>query len=107
MREAQGSVYFIMSGQCRVVRQIPVKIKSFPFAKERITLVGVDEEDEVKKDTKIDSKDERIKNVHLVIQVLKEGSFFGVDEEIGKSSVITISKVNLIFSQHDRMRIFH
>ena len=96
-----------MSGQCRVVRQIPVKIKSFPFAKERITLAAVDEEDEVKKDIKIDSKVERIKNIYLVIQVLKEGSFFGVDEEIGKSSVITISKVSQISSQYGQMKIFH
>jgi len=95
-REKQESVYFIMSGQCKVVRQIPIKIRRLPFAKERITLAAVDDKDELRKDVKTDSKDERIKDIYLVIQVLKEGSYFGVDEKIGKSSVITITKAELL-----------
>ena len=93
-REKQESVYFIMSGQCKVVRQIPIKIRRLPFARERITLAAVDDRDELRRDIKTGAKDERIKDIYLVIQVLKEGSYFGVDEKIGKSSVITVTKVS-------------
>ena len=93
-REQQQCVHFIISGQCKVVRQIPIKITSLPFARERITLAAVDDDDEIKKDIKIDSKNERIKNTFLVIKILKEGSYFGIDEDIGKSSIITNTKVS-------------
>lgn len=96
MREAQEYSYFIMSGQCKVVRQIPVIIKSLPFGKQQITLAAVDDEDIARKTLRIDRKYEKIKNIYLVIQVLKEGSYFGVDEDIGKSSIVTMSKVILL-----------
>ena len=95
MRETQDYAYFIMSGQCKVVRQLPVVIRNLPFGRERITLASVDDEDEVRRKVQLDAKDEKIKNVFLVVQVLKEGSYFGVDENIGKSSVITVTKVSV------------
>lgn len=94
MRDAQSHAYFIMSGQCKVVRQFPVMVKSLPFGKERITLLESDEFDVASGTAKKHRKQEEIKTVYLVIQMLKKGSYFGVDEDIGKSSVITATKVS-------------
>ena len=97
MRQSQDFSFFIMSGNCHVVRQIPVVVERLPFGKEKISLASVDEDDEVKKNMKIDGRYERFKNLYLVIQSLKEGQYFGVDEDIGKSSVITVTKVIAIY----------
>ncbi|XP_065052865.1 cyclic nucleotide-binding domain-containing protein 2-like isoform X2 [Rhopilema esculentum] len=96
MRQSQDFSFFIMSGNCHVVRQIPVVVERLPFGKEKISLASVDEEDEVKKNMKIDGRYERFKNLYLVIQSLKEGQYFGVDEDIGKSSVITVTKTEFL-----------
>ncbi len=77
-----------------MVREMSVIIEKLPFGRDKYTLAPIDEDGEVKKNLRIDPKSEKCKNLHLVIQHLKEGDFFCVDEDIGKSSVISLSKVN-------------
>ena len=96
LRQPSDSVYFIMSGKCQVVRQIPVIVEKLPFGKERLSLAQVDENDEVKSNIKLDRRFERIQVLYLVIQTLKEGDYFGADEKIGKSSIMSVDKVELL-----------
>ena len=93
MRESHDNVYFVMSGEVKVVRQIPVILERLPFGRDKMALAPVDQNDDVKSNIKIDRRYEKQKTLHLVIQNLHEGQYFGVDEDIGNSSVISATKV--------------
>eukprot|EP00112_Aurelia_sp_Birch-Aquarium-sp1_P006908 Seg1754.9 transcript_id=Seg1754.9/GoldUCD/mRNA.D3Y31 product="Cyclic nucleotide-binding domain-containing protein 2" protein_id=Seg1754.9/GoldUCD/D3Y31 len=96
MRESHENVYFVMSGQVKVVRQIPVILERLPFGRDKMALAPVDHNDDIKSNIKIDRRYEKQKILHLVIQTLHEGQYFGVDEDIGKSSVISATKTELL-----------
>eukprot|EP00794_Sanderia_malayensis_P003050 gene3050-3512_t len=105
LRQPQEFAFFIMAGQCHVVRQLPAIVEKLPFGREKVTLATKDEISEVKKTTKIDRRFESFRNLHLVIQVLKKGDYFCVEEDIGKSSIISASKIELLKMPRENLQL--
>lgn len=91
--------FFIISGKCLVVRDVTLIKNVLPSGKARFTLppikVGVLNTERAKAN-EIKHRRRKIERKLLVIKTLEKGNYFGVEEDLGKTYIVSAGRVRRI-----------
>lgn len=85
-------MFFIKSGLVRVVKEMTFVSKTLHTQTTKLSLAPVGKNQEVDSAFKLRSN-ETFRKFFLVVQVLEKGDYFGVGEDMTKTSLITVGKV--------------
>ncbi|XP_030836041.1 uncharacterized protein LOC105438988 [Strongylocentrotus purpuratus] len=104
---APDDVYFIMSGDVKIVREVVLLQNRLPFGRIKLTPPPMRDDHGVSPDFKPE-KYQKLVSKLLNIATIGKGDFFGVGEDLRKTHLISIHKVECMlvsrvaFQRHDR-----
>ncbi|XP_072039345.1 uncharacterized protein [Amphiura filiformis] len=109
LTEPPDRVYFIKSGKCKVVREITMLQSQLPHGRTQYSLPPINGKHDVTKTLKLE-KHQKLMGKYLHVATIKSGDFFGVGEDLQKTFIISIGRVECIlvsqvaFLRHERGR---
>lgn len=90
-------MFFIQSGKCKVVREITIIRSTSTSGKTKLKLPPIDFTEGDSEGNKTD----KVVKKYLTINVLKEGDFFGVGEDLKKTYIISVGRVSMETGRFD------
>ncbi|XP_041463895.1 cAMP-dependent protein kinase regulatory subunit-like [Lytechinus variegatus] len=107
LQDAPDDVYFIMSGDVKIVREVVLLQNKLPFGRVKLTPPPLDANHGVSPDFKLEKYQKLVRKL-LHIATIGKGDFFGVGEDLRKTHLIAAHKTEVMlvsrvaFMRHDR-----